>query len=126
MLDEDSPKIYGLDKIDKQKPVYVVEGPFDAQFLPNCIAMCGSDVDLSSYDYQFTYVFDNEPRNRQIVDKIDKTIRKNNSVVIWPNTILEKDLNDMILSGHNVDQVIKSNTYKGLEAQVKFIQWKKV
>ena len=126
MLDEDELKVYGLDSIDKEKPVYVTEGPFDSTFLRNAIAMCGSDVDLSTLDYQFIYVYDNEPRNKQIADRISNQIDSGNSIVIWPSNIRDKDINDMILSGHNVKNVVESNTYQGLEAKLKFTVWKKV
>ena len=126
MLDEDELKVYGLDSIDKEKPVYVTEGPFDSTFLRNAIAMCGSDVDLSTLDYQFIYVYDNEPRNKQIVDRISNQIDSGNSIVIWPSNIRDKDINDMILSGHDVKNVVESNTYQGLEAKLKFTVWKKV
>ena len=126
MLDDERPKVYGLDKINNQETVYVTEGPFDSTFLGNSIAMCGSDVDLSSFDYRFVYVFDNEPRNREIVSKIAKTIEQGHPVVIFPKTIKEKDLNDMVLAGHNVQSMVESNTYQGLEANLKFTQWKQV
>lgn len=126
MLDEDELKVYGLDSIDREKPVYVTEGPFDSTFLRNAIAMCGSDVDLSTLDYQFIYVYDNEPRNKQIVDRIERSIDQGERIVIWPSNIRDKDINDMILSGHNVKDVVESNTYQGLEAKLKFTVWKKV
>ena len=126
MLDEDAQKIYGLDKIDSSKDVYVTEGPFDSTFLRNSIAMCGSDVDLRGYDYQFVYVYDNEPRNRQIVEKIAKTAEYGNKVVIWPKEIQEKDLNDMFLSGLKVQNLVESNIYSGLEAKLKLQNWKRV
>ena len=47
MLDEDEPKIYGLDKIDTSDPVYITEGPFDSTFIRNTSAMCGGDCDVS-------------------------------------------------------------------------------
>ena len=61
MLDEDSPKVYGLDTINTAETVYVTEGPFDSNFIGNAIAMCGSDVNLGSFDYKFVFVFDNAP-----------------------------------------------------------------
>lgn len=126
MLDDNKPKIYGLDKINSEETVYVTEGPFDSQFLGNAIAMCGSDVDLSGFDYRFVYVFDNEPRSREICTKVAKAIKAGNSVVIYPKQIREKDLNDMVLSGHDVQSMVESNTYHGLEANLKFTQWKQV
>jgi transcription elongation factor Elf1 len=126
MLDDDKPKIYGLDKIDDNETIYVTEGPFDSTFIRNSIAMCGSDVNLSSDNHRYVFVFDNEPRNKQIVDRIEKTIQKGHQVVIWKNDILEKDLNDMVLAGLDVQSVVECNTYHGLEAKVKFIGWKRV
>lgn len=126
MMDEDHPKIYGLDKVKKTEPVYVTEGPFDSYFLTNAIAMCGSDVNLSTFDYQFTYVFDNEPRNREIVTRIESAIKRGNQVVIFPKEIKEKDLNDMVLAGHNVQNLVDSNAYQGLQATIKLNEWKKV
>ena len=127
MLDDEAPKLYGLDKIDKSKSIYIVEGPFDSTFVENAVAMCGSDVDIGSFDWgDYIWVLDNEPRNREIVNRISKLIDRGHKVVIWPNTIGEKDINDMVLSGHDVMSMLKSNTYSGLEAKVKFNSWKKV
>lgn len=124
MLDEDAPKIFGLDKINPEETVYVTEGPFDSFFIPNSIAMCGSDVDLRSLDYQFVLVYDNEPRNKQIVEKIARAAEQGHKVVIFPKSVREKDLNDMVNSGINVKDVIESNIYQGLEAQLKLSSWK--
>jgi len=126
MLDDSKTKIFGLDRIDQTKIVYVTEGPFDSMFLSNSIAMCGSDVNLSNFDFKLIYVFDNEPRNKEIVQKYIKTIDDGERVVIWPSGIVEKDINDMIMAGHNVQDVVESNTYQGLEAKLKLIEWKKV
>ncbi len=126
ILDESKPKVYGLDKVNKEEVIYVTEGPFDSTFIRNSIAMCGSDVELSNYNCQFVFVYDNEPRNREICAKIAKSIQQGDSVVIWPSSITEKDINDMVMTGHNVQSVVESNTYKGLEAQIRFNAWKKV
>jgi transcription elongation factor Elf1 len=126
MLDDSKPKVFGLDRVDEGNEVYVTEGPFDSTFLDNSIAMCGSDVDLSGYDYRFVFVFDNEPRNREIVSKIAKAAKSGHKVVIFPKSIKEKDLNDMVLAGHDVQRVVESNIYQGLEAQLKLNEWKKV
>ena len=81
--------------------------------------MVGADLDTRPFGWSnYIWVFDNEPRNREIVNRISKTIDRGEQVVIWPNNILEKDLNDMVLSGHDVQTVIKSNTYVGLEAKL--------
>ena len=127
MLEENAPKVYGIDKINEKEPIYIVEGPFDSHFLDNSVAMVGADLDTRPFGWSnYIWVFDNEPRNWEIVNRISKTIDRGEQVVIWPNNILEKDLNDMVLSGHDVQTVIKSNTYVGLEAKLKFNTWKRI
>jgi len=127
MLQEDAPKIYGLDSINREKPIYIVEGPFDSTFVENSVAMCGSDVNIRSFGWSnYIWVLDNEPRNGEITNRISKLIDRGEKVVIWPTKIGEKDINDMVLSGHDVMSVLESNTYSGLEAKVKFNSWKKV
>ena len=127
MLNEEAPKIYGLDQIETKKPIYIVEGPFDSTLVENSVAMCGSDIDIRTFGWSdYIWVFDNEPRNREIVERINKTISRGDKVVIWPAFVEEKDINDMVQRGHNVSHVLESNTYSGLEAKVKFNIWKKV
>ena len=127
MLNDDSPKLYGLESIDEEKPIYIVEGPFDSTFVENSVAMCGSDVDIRSLGWgDHIWVLDNEPRNREIVNRIAKLIDRGEKVVIWANNIVEKDINDMVLAGHDVMSMIKLNTYSGLEAKIKFNTWKKI
>ena len=127
MLDDDAPKIYGLDNIRRDAPVYITEGPFDSTFIRNSIAMCGADADVRRWGISDpVYVYDNEPRNREITNRISKTIDSGEKVVIWPNGIDDKDINDMVMSGLDVQSVIQSNTYSGLEAKLKFNTWKKI
>ena len=127
MLNEEAPKIYGLDKVKTEKPIYILEGPFDSTLVENSVAMCGSDLDIRTFGWcNYIWVFDNEPRNREIVERISKTINRGDQVVIWPSNIEEKDVNDMTLSGHDVKSVLESNTYSGLKAKIKFNNWKKI
>jgi hypothetical protein len=128
ILDESIPKVYGLEGVKKDETIYVTEGPFDSTFVENAIAMCGSDILLDSLNLgnDIVYVLDNEPRNKEICNRISKLIDRGEKVVIWPRSITEKDINDMVLTGHQVMDVLKSHTYKGLEAKVKFNEWKKV
>ena len=127
MIDEDAPKIYGLDQVNQEKPIYIIEGPFDASLVENSIAMCGADVDIGSLGWSdYIYVYDNEPRSKEITARIAKTIDRGDKVVIWPSSLQEKDVNDMILGGHQVMNMLKSNTYSGLEAKIKFNIWKKI
>ena len=127
MLQDEAPKLFGLDKIDDTKPIYITEGPFDSTFLENSVAMCGSDLDIGSFGWSsYIWVFDNEPRNREIIERINKTIDRGDQIVIWPSNIHEKDINDMVLSGRNVKSIVESNTYSSLQAKIKFNNWKKV
>jgi hypothetical protein len=113
--------------VDKTIAVYITEGPFDSTFICNSIAMCGADVDISNWGIiNPVWIYDNEPRNREIVNRISRTIDNGNSIVIWPTNIIEKDINDMVLSGHDVMSVVELNTYSGLEAKIKFNNWKKI
>ena len=127
MLNEEDPKIYGLDTIRTGDTVFITEGPFDSTFIRNACAMCGSDA---VFDRGGTgnrvWVYDNEPRNSEIVSRISRTIDRGDSVVIWPSSVKQKDINDMYLAGHDVQTMVESNTYRGLEAKLKLNTWKKV
>jgi transcription elongation factor Elf1 len=127
MLDEDKPKIFGLDRIDTSKTIYIMEGPFDATFITNSVAMAGSDIDSRTFGWSDSvWVYDNEPRNREIVNRISKSVDRGDKVVIWPKNIQQKDINDMHLAGHDVQKVVESNVYQKLEANLKLNDWKKV
>jgi len=127
MLSENAPKIYGLNTIQKDKTVYITEGPFDSTFIPNSIAMCGADADISNLSLSgVVWIYDNEPRNAEIIERLSKTIDSGEKVVIWPSYIEQKDINDIVLAGLNPMDMIESNTYSGLEAKIKFNNWKKV
>lgn len=126
LLEEGQPKIFGLNSIDYDKTIYITEGPFDSLLLQNAIAMAGADASVSSLvDSDIVFVYDNEPRNVQITSRILKHITDGESVVIWPSAIKEKDINDMYLAGHPVQEIVSSCTYTGLTATLKFNDWRK-
>ena len=127
MFDDDAPKIYGLDKIRTGAPVFVVEGPFDSTFIRNSIAMCGADADVSRWGISDPiWVYDNEPRSKEITSRIERTISSGAKVVIWPTHLPEKDINDMVLAGHDVQSMVESNVYSGLKATLQFNTWKRI
>ena len=127
MFNNDAPKVFGLEQINKTKTVYVTEGPFDATFIRNSIAMCGADGDVRGWGISRpVWVYDNEPRSSEILKRIESTIDRGERVVIWPQNIKEKDINDMVLSKYDIMPILESNTYSGLEAKIKFNNWKKV
>ena len=127
MLNDDAPKIYGLDNIRRDASVFITEGPFDSTFIRNSIAMCGADADVSRWGIRNPiWIYDNEPRSPEICKRIQSAITSQQTVVIWPNNIPEKDINDMVLAGHNVQSMVESNVYSGLQAQLQFNTWKRV
>lgn len=131
-VDETKEKIYGLDRVDYSKLIYVVEGPIDSLFLPNGIAVSGSSFDtptIRSLLVNATIVMDNEPRNKDIVKQLAKYIDMGYNVCIFPDTVSQKDINDMVLSGKSpkdIIELINTNTHRGIEATLKFNSWKKV
>jgi len=123
---QDKPKIFGLDRCDWSQRTYVVEGPLDSLFVDNCLAVAGAD-----FEHHFpmkenvTIILDNEPRSREIVKRMEKLIDKDYELVIWPDNVKEKDINDMVLAGNaNIMQTITNNTYTGLTAKLKLSSWK--
>jgi transcription elongation factor Elf1 len=130
-LSDDNLKVYGLDRVDKTKKIYVVEGPIDSMFLQNSLAM----MDASLYNvistvgnYDYTFVFDNEPRNKDVCKHMQKTIAMGKSICIWPKHITAKDINEMILKGTPpamIQGIIDSNTFSLLKAQLEFGSWSK-
>ena len=132
IFDETKQKIYGMETIDRSKSrVYIVEGPIDSLFLDNCVAMAGSDVplDLVAPKDKLVVVYDNEPRNPEIVKKINRAIENEFMVCIWPDEIEQKDINDMVLAGSSgsvIQAIIDQNTFQGLAAKLRMQQWNRV
>ena len=131
-LHEDNHKFFGLDRINEDKMIYVVEGPIDSMFLDNAVATADSNLEsiTSIYDKsKVTLIFDNEPRNKEIVKKIDEAIEKHYNVVIWPEMIESKDINDMVKEGFSPDEIqdiISKYTFVNLRAKAELVNWKKV
>ena len=127
-LYENKQKIFGLDRLNLQKTIYIVEGPLDSLFLDNCIAAAGADIHLPTETKDVVFVFDNEPRNRQIIEKMYKLIDDNYSMVIWPEGTKEKDINEMIINGKTkkqIQKIIFDNTYSSLSAITQLNSYKR-
>ncbi len=130
-LNEDNHKIFGLDNINKEEYVYVVEGPIDSMFLENAIATADSNLTSAAKHIdksKVVLVYDNEPRNKELHKQMDKAIEEHYNVVIWPEMIEEKDVNDMILAGFSpeeIQDIISKNTFVNLRAKMEFVNWKK-
>lgn len=128
-INEDTPMIFGLDKVNSTRDIYVTEGPLDSLFLDNAVAVGNTDLKQVSNILPFkrlVFIFDNQPRNKELVKIMNKAIESGARMVIWPENISEKDINDMILKGVDVAQVISSNTFCDLELKLQFTVWKKV
>ena len=131
-LHEDDKKVYGLDRIDEDKLVYVVEGPIDSMFLDNAVATADSNLEsiVNSLDKtKVVLIFDNEPRNKEIVSKINSAIDNHFNVVIWPEFVDSKDINEMVMDGFLPDEIhdiISKNTFVNLRAKMEFVNWKKI
>ena len=127
ILDPDKNKIYGLNRLDSTKQIQVTEGPIDSMFLDNCVAVAGADFSGLPVD-NTTIIFDNERRNVEILKQIEKTIDLGYNVVLWPDDVKEKDINDMILAGRTkeeVQSIINKNSYQGNMAKIRFVTWRK-
>jgi len=122
---------FGIEQINYTNHVYIVEGPIDSLFLPNSIAMIGLNTDKKVPESikNFTYVLDNEPRNKEVLNYYESVIKDGHSVVIWPDNIKKKDINDMIIDNIHVSEIlniINNNTFQNMEAKMRFIKWKKI
>ena len=128
-FDETKQKIYGLDRIDLNKPVMITEGPIDSLFLDNAIALAGADAVVNIQHEQCTMIFDNEPRNEHIVNRMKTAVDKKFNLVIWPESLKYKDINDMIIAGMSstkIASLIHSSTYCGLQAHQHINNWKRI
>jgi transcription elongation factor Elf1 len=124
--------VYGMDRINLNEMVKIVEGPLDSLFLNNCLASGDANLSLAAksiFKDKKILIFDNEKRNKQIVKMMQDAIKLDYNVVIWPDNIQGKDINEMVMNGISateIESIISSNTFKGLEAQTRFTFWKKV
>jgi transcription elongation factor Elf1 len=131
-LSDDNKKVYGLNTLDKSKKTYVVEGPIDSLFLQNSIAMMDAslyNVVSSVGNLNYTFIYDNEPRNKDIVKHMQKTIDLGKDICVWPDLFKNcKDINEMVNKGFSpslIQALIDQHTYSGLRARLEFEKWRK-
>ena len=132
-LHDDNKKVFGLDRANSESMICVTEGPIDSMFLENGVATADSNLE-SITDVldksEVVLVFDNEPRNKEIVNKIEHAIDNHFNVVIWPEFIGEKDINDMVVKDNfsldEIQDIIDKNTFVNLRAKMEFVNWKKI
>lgn len=126
MFKKDKSKIFGLNRVKTEERFFVTEGPIDSLFLENSCAMAGTDGLDGKYKPNAVIVLDNEPRNKQVVMKYKKYIEQGYSIVVWPDNIKQKDINDMVLDGINIQGLVEENVFSGMTAKMKFNSWKKI
>lgn len=126
-VNDEVEKVYGLYEANRDRTTYCVEGPFDSLFVDNCLASC--DANLTRVDAD-VFIWDNQPRNKDVLKYMEAAIEAKKKVVIWPFVPKEKmDINDLIKKGVTREQLmktIKKSTYSGLTARMKFMEWKKL
>ena len=130
-LDENKQKVYGLERINFQRPIFITEGPLDSLFVDNCLAAAGADLILKNKinKEEVTYIFDNEPRNKEIVKRMYDVVEKDYNLVVWPESMRHKDINDMVMAGLTISElsdILNKNTYSKLTALTKLNEYKKV
>ena len=131
-LMDDVPRMFGINRVDEDKPIYVFEGPIDSMFIKNSVAVASSSLE-SAAEYldksKIVLVFDNEPRNKEIVKLMEHAVDNHFNVVIWPGFITDKDINDMVLTGFDIEElhdIMEKHTYVNLRAKMEFVNWKKI
>ena len=127
MIDDTKPKVFGLNDVDFDKRYYVTEGAIDGLFLDNAVAMAGADINVDGLNNieNAVYVFDNEPRNKEICARMEKILDRGYKLCIWPEKLLDKDINDMVMSSLDPQSIIDQNTYSGLSGKLKLSYWRK-
>ena len=127
----DDPLVYGLERIKRGKTIYVTEGPIDSMFLDNAIAAGGTDFSRALYnisDENVVLIFDNQPRNKQVVKRVEAFAQRGYAMVIWNSNWTYKDINDAVLSGSSVSEIeylLNKSTFKGLALKLAIRDWKK-
>jgi transcription elongation factor Elf1 len=124
--------LFGMDTVDLDQTVKVVEGQIDSLFLNNCVASGDGNLSIAAKSIdckEKILIYDNEKRNREILKMMQSSIQLGYKVVIWPDYIEAKDINEMVMSGISpdaIEEIISNNTFSGLEAQTRFTFWKRV
>lgn len=130
-IKRDARLIYGIDRLDLKKPIFVCEGQFDSLFLPNCLAVAGSNYDcalIEGLKSRITIVPDNERRNKEVCKLIWKMIKRGFRVCLWRENLPFKDINEAILAGYSSEElvrIINEDSYQGMEAEIRFKFWSK-
>lgn len=127
LIPEEEPLIFGMDRVDETKPVYVLEGPFDSLFIKNAVGWAGGGLQTVHGITNKVLVWDNEPRAENIINQMQKAINAGDKLMIWDKKNSYKDVNDMVVAGLKIDaDYFDRRTFQGLEAQLEFDAWRKI
>lgn len=128
-------KVFGLYRTNLGLKIYITEGQFDSLFLPNAVASGDANLNgLAEYlqkSFQcedLVLVWDNTPRNRDVVRALDEAVTAGYKVVMLPYNEDSKDINEMIKNGLTKETMwtwLENNTYQGLEAKLKLKEWRR-
>ena len=131
-LDKDKDFVFGSERVNPNKTIYVTEGQIDSLFLDNAVAIGGAH-----YDIPFMYAIKTNAviipdsdwkRNSQVGKQLKKVIANGFKVAFLPDTLKGKDLNDIVKNGINTTQlkeIVDANTKQGLSAQLEYALLKK-
>lgn len=127
------PQVFGVEDVDISQTVFAVEGPIDSLFLPNSVAATGTSMDRISTVLpmaDIVYVFDNQPRHRDVVSKMKDALERGLKLFIPPERISGKDINQMVLNREvtieDLPWLISQHAHSGLSGLAQLGQWKKV
>jgi hypothetical protein len=134
----DEKKVFGLHRVDPNQDIYVTEGQFDSMFLPNCVAAGDANligtalyVTMLYPACPITLIYDNQPRNLQIVDQIEAAILDGWDVALLPYDPEAKDLNELIKTTESnspledLKKLVDDHRWGGLTARMKLSEWRK-
>lgn len=140
-LEEESPFLFGLERVDTDSKIVAVEGPIDSMFLPNAVASAGGvitrELSRTGLDKsRFTVAYDNEPRKRETIDKMRRAVTAGYPVFVWPESVRSKDFNDwhvdLVESGVSVEDAsvamasaVERRTFADLRAELEIQSWSK-
>jgi transcription elongation factor Elf1 len=129
-IKDDLPMIFNMDNIDTNETIYITEGALDSLFLPNAGAVGNSNLKYV-LDYlpkdKVVLIYDNEPRNKEIVREMKDAIDAGANICIWPKSYEEKDINEMILAGKTQDEIldtINKNSFCNAQALLEYNIWR--
>lgn len=115
-------------RLDKTKPVFVVEGCIDALFIRNSVARLQAALwKFAPEGMQCIYFNDQEPRNREVAKEVKQCVKRGLRTVLLPSAFQEMDVNDLVLKAgmkpEQIEEAFLEYSWSGLQAEVKYAKW---